>query len=374
VSQSRWRTNLGIFDDGSTSYNTYDDPAEAPILPVYGAVTSNIVLNFRGEGVTGYTSTNNLPHAVRLSRLNLNSTSTATNTITGGTLLFGENLDGSSSVLAPMIVQQNTGAFVINSNIITTNTTSHADGGWTGLTVTGTGSGRITLGGEISGNGGLTKSGGFTLELNGSAPNTYTGLTTVNGGVLVLNKTPGVNAFAGNAKIEAGGTLQLGANNQIPDGASIQLDGGTFSTGATVGFSDIVGEFGLTANSTIALGSGQHTLTFTGISGVPTNVLTVTGWTGNYAEFGTGGRLLFSDLPTNPNAEFSGFLATVHFQNYPVGATFLTTLDDGIYELAPVPEPATALTLATAALGFGVLVRRRLRRPVASTTEHRLAV
>jgi autotransporter-associated beta strand protein len=43
----------------------------------------------------------------------------------------------------------------------------------------------ITLSGALSGSGGLTKAGSGTLELSG--PNTYSGDTTVNAGILQLN-------------------------------------------------------------------------------------------------------------------------------------------------------------------------------------------
>ena len=38
-------------------------PIPAPILPVYGQVTSNIILNFGGSGASQYTSTNDLAHS-----------------------------------------------------------------------------------------------------------------------------------------------------------------------------------------------------------------------------------------------------------------------------------------------------------------------
>ncbi len=366
VAQSRWTSNLGIAHNGSQEFNTFAHPNEAPVLPVYGQTTSNIILNFAGSGSTGYTSTNDIGN-VRMARLNLNSTASAPNTITGGTLQFGVSSDGTASILTPKIVQQNSGAFAINSDIIITNTTSAPGGGWTGLTVDGPGSGNVSLGGIISGTGTLTKAGTFTLELNGSAANTYSGTTTVSAGVLLLNKTPGVNAIAGNVTINSGGTLRLAAANQIQGngtgGAKVTLSGGTLSTGATTGFSDILGSFEMTSSSTIALGTGSHTLQFTGITGSPTGTLTITGWSGNLFQPGNEGKVLFTDLSGDPNANpnFISFLATTHFSGFGVGATFLDA-GGGVFELAPVPEPATVLAVASAALGFGALVRRRFGR------------
>ena len=136
VNQSRWRSNLGIVTNGSQEFQRFANPGQRRFLPVYGQVTSNIVLNFGGSGSTGYTATNDNINPVRLVRLNLNSTSMQTNTIAGGTLLFGQNSDGTNAVLVPKIVQQNTGNFAINSNLQLP----------IGLTVDGSGTGQVSAG------------------------------------------------------------------------------------------------------------------------------------------------------------------------------------------------------------------------------------
>ena len=230
VNQSRWLSNLGIVTNGSQEFNTFANPSPAPILPVDGQVTSNIVLNFGGNDSTGYTAVNNLRN-VRLTRMNLNSTSAQANMISNGVLIFGRHSDGNNSILIPKIIQQNSGRFAINSDIQIQ----------IGLTVDGGGSGQVSLGGATSGSGGLTKGGSFTLELNGSSANTFSGTTTVNAGVLLLNKTSGVNGFAGSLTINPGGTVRLGASDQIPNTATVRLAGGIFGTGQTSGFGEAVG-------------------------------------------------------------------------------------------------------------------------------------
>lgn len=200
LANSHWRTDSGIVADDINDYNTHANQGEAPVLPVYGKDTANIVLNFKGSGDQNYTSTNDLPHAVRLSRLNLNSTSSNTITIAGGTLNFGLNSDGTPSVLAPKIVQSGSGAINISSTIQTNtvatysqtynaNTSNEATvtyRGHSGVTIDGAGTGTVTLSGNVVGTGGITKDGAdFTAVLSGN--NSYTGVTTAKGGVLSVN-------------------------------------------------------------------------------------------------------------------------------------------------------------------------------------------
>jgi autotransporter-associated beta strand protein len=373
LSDSKWRTDQGIvfsgWSNGGQQYNTYNHPGQAPVLPPYGQVTSNIVLNFGGSGSSSYTSQNDLGD-IRICRLNLNSSSTATNFIINsasnptGTLIFGVNSDGTSSVLTPKIVQQNSGAFVINVNLAISNTTGAPGGGWTGLTVDGSGSGRVTLGGVISGNGTLTKAGSFTLELTGSSANTYTGLTTVNDGVLLLNKTPQQNAFGGSVTI-AGGVLQIGADDQMPETGVVNLAGGTLRVGQTVGVNDTVGKFEMTASSAIELlpsASGSYALTFSGFQDTTlVGTLTITGWTGTLGQPGTSGRILIADVSGNPNTTYASFLSNVKFTGYN-DALFIPTAIPGTWELVPVPEPGSVLGVAGLALGLGTAVVRRWKR------------
>lgn len=85
----------------------------------------------------------------------------------------------------------------------------------------------LEIAGPISGTGDLTKSGG-RLVFSGTAANTYTGLTTLSGTAsLLLQKTEGVNAIAGDISATANGAnIELGASHQIADTATINLSNG----------------------------------------------------------------------------------------------------------------------------------------------------
>lgn len=85
----------------------------------------------------------------------------------------------------------------------------------------------------------IIKLGTGTLTFSGAEANTYSGDTTINAGTLRLNKTAGVTSVAGSVIINAGGTLQLSANNQIADTAGITFNGGTmtgWTTDETIAF------------------------------------------------------------------------------------------------------------------------------------------
>ena len=96
-----------------------------------------------------------------------------------------------------------------------------------------------------TGNGTLLKTGSGQLTLGGDTPNTFTGLTTMNGGRLILNKLVG-NAIAGDLSIPAA-LVQLSASEQIADDATVTVSGGTL--GFLAPFSETVGRVVLDSGS-----------------------------------------------------------------------------------------------------------------------------
>jgi autotransporter-associated beta strand protein len=237
-------------------------------------------------------------------------------------------------------------------------------GGTSTLTVNPA-SGSTTFAGIIAGtNGGtqgnvaLQKNGAGTLVLTGV--NTYSGSTTVNGGTLTAAAPAGNSAlgFTSSVTVNSGGTLLLGARDQINDAALVTLAGGTFAkgnfsegsaTGAGAGTLSLAG-----LNSQIDFGTGSvGVLTFASFD-PGAYALTIANWTGTANTAGNDftDRLIFN---SDQIANLSSFL----FNGYGPGAVEFD-LGNGFYEIAPVPETSTWLAGAftLGAIGFHRALRR----------------
>jgi autotransporter-associated beta strand protein len=191
-----------------------------------------------------------------------------------------------------------------------------------------------TFSGVLTNTCGITKTGPGTLVLGGSSANSYgsataNGYTTVSGGTLKLNKTAGVAAVAnGTLAVNTGGTLLLGAANEIADTVPMTLGGGTFQT---AGFSEQLGTLKLSGNSVIDLGSGSSVLTFAASGGVGWTagaVLTISNWNGSITGGGTE-RVVFG---TSSSGLASTQVAQIRFANppgFPLGSYAATILASG---------------------------------------------
>ena len=236
-------------------------------------------------------------------------------------------------------------------------------GGTSTLTVNPA-SGSTTFAGIIAGtNGGaqgnvaLQKSGAGTLVLTGA--DTFSGSTTVSGGTLTLATTAGsALASTSSVTVNSGGTVLLGASNQINSTATITLAGGTIAKGnfnegsaSTPG----MGALTLTASgSQIDFGTGTvGVLTFDNFNPGAFAVM-IANWTGtpNAVGNGTTDRLIFA-------SDQSARLGNFSFSGFGPGAVEFN-LGNGYYEITPVPETSTwlagALTLGV--LGIQIALRR----------------
>ena len=235
------------------------------------------------------------------------NTYTGATSITGGTL----RLSGSGTLGTGSDVRISSGA-TLDLNGVNATVGSIAETGSSNGGVVTLGAGTLTINGaskgtlyqnSISGTGGLTMAGSGTTELVLYGTQSYSGTTTVSGGKLSSSV-----AYSSTNYSITGGTLQLNAANIIPDASTMTLGGGTFSTGSSAGYGETLGALTVSANSTIALGTGAHTLTFANSSAsswTAGTTLTITGWAGTYngTSNGTTGKIFFGSNASGLTAQ-----------------------------------------------------------------------
>lgn len=167
------------------------------------------------------------------------NTYTGTTTVNAGTL----ELQGSAAIAdAGAVVVNAGGTLQVSANETIGNIGGAGNVVLNANLTTGDGS-NTTLSGVISGTGNLIKQGTGTMSLTGV--NTYSGITTVNGGVLEFTGA-GAKTSTGNVVVNSGGTLRT--------------DGGAFSAGQPIVLNG-TGMLDLNGNETIAFFSAAATTT-----------------------------------------------------------------------------------------------------------------
>lgn len=255
----------------------------------------------------------------------------------GGTLNLGDGFDHTFTG----VVTLTNGTLNGGSSTLHVNATSTTAWGGTGSRFI-PGTGTVDFGG-----GAQTLSATGTKNFNnlifsGSGAKTIASGTSVTGDLLI-NGSASVTltsslAVSGSTTISGSGILTLGGNN-ILSSTPIILDGGTFRTGATIGYSETVGTLDLAANSTIALGTGSRTLTFANSSAISWagTSLTITGWTGTAGSSGTAGKIVVGTGGLSPSQ-----LDLITFDGFDTGAEIVSG------ELVPKAKPLITVSTLTA--------------------------
>ena len=148
---------------------------------------------------------------------------------------------------------------------------------------------------------------------------------------------------SGTTTLSGTSILTIGANDILSNTGAVTLNGGTFKTGATTGFSETVGTFELSDNSTIVFGTDTHSLNFAasdGVSWISGKILTVTGWTGGYdGTSGTAGKIY---MGSNASGLTAGQLAQIQFYD---GSTYFPAILRSDGEVVPTGDYITTGTI-----------------------------
>jgi autotransporter-associated beta strand protein len=199
---------------------------------------------------------------------------------------------------------------------------------------------------------GLVKSGSGSLTLSGA--NAYTGTTSVTAGVLELASTGGAAAGGTSAlSVGTGATLLLSQSDQVNNGATVTLSGGTIRRAS--GVSEVFGNLNLTAASALDFGNGSSGFLRFGTYAQDTESALLT-----VQNFFQGNSLVFSQ-----NLVSAGYLDASSSGNYNNGyfafADGFTTSWNGTdtFTITAIPEPSTYL----AAAGLLAMMLWSCRRP-----------
>jgi autotransporter-associated beta strand protein len=217
----------------------------------------------------------------------------------------------------------------------------------------------LAISGDVSGSGGVTKTGNGTLILSGS--NSYNGSIVVNAGTLNANST---NALGSNNTVQVtGGTLLVTADDAI-HGKNIERGGSGVGLRFSGTYNGSIGLLTLSANSTLDLGAGSVIARFSDIDFAGYN-LSIYNWTGETLWGGTNRDntdQVYIMAPVDPAdlnriSFYSGNYGTDSF----LGSGFELGFSSGFADqIIPVPEPETWLAAALlASFGLFGLLRKK---------------
>ena len=309
-----WNAGAGAWSSGGNWTNTTPPTEGASII-------------FAGAGGS---STNNQVSAI--AGLTFSNAATGSYTIEGNALTISNGIANNSSSAQTVNNNLTLGApqiFNAAAGNLTVGGTVDNDGN--ALTVDGTFN--VALDGAISDAGGIIKQGDGTLTLGGN--NTFAGSLAANGGTTLVNGTQATTTIN-----VGGGTLLLGSNSRLADGATVTVSTGTVNLG---GFSDTIATFNQSGG---VFTNGTLTATTYGLSGGTVGG-TLSGGTANV----TGGITLSGAINSTLNVNSGGSVTASGTAggavNINTGGTFTLAAAERIGDSSAVTVDAGTLATAT---------------------------
>ena len=190
------------------------------------------VLTFLGASANTYTG------LTTVSAGGLTLSKTAVNAIAGNVLVDGTGtltLGASDQIINTSSVEVAAGTLALATFNETVNGVKLTGGTITGTTGVLTSStaydfqSSANVTGSLAGATGANKTTAGTVTFSGGNANTYTGLTTVSAGSLVLNRDNNVDALAGDVLVNGTGTLSITKIEQIKNTANVEVAAGTLA-------------------------------------------------------------------------------------------------------------------------------------------------
>gem|GEM_PF-2560618 len=182
--------------------------------------------------------------------------------------------------------------------------------------------------GTISGTGNIRTGDSHSLTLTGT--NTYTGATYLgDNSYLYLANQNGPSIAHSSQIVTANHTLvELGASDQIGESTDFIFNGGTFATG---GYSDALGDFGVTRSSTFLFNGDSSLMEFDGYNGSSNGTLSVLDWDGDAFEGGGADQFLVTQDLRNQ----SNLLNRISFSDWGDATAGVIDRGNGLFEIVP---------------------------------------